>query len=619
MAFGHLGGGARRMVTALMALGLTGFLAFSSACKSSSSGGTTTTTGSTATISGKVTYVRIPLLSGADGVPTGLETNSSNFKVLPLRGALVRIYQAKDETNPDGTKTRVWTLPAPPVYTDSTGAYSFSVPQGSDAFVEVISFFQNSNQQFRLIADPNGINSSLPQSERVTYSARKGTDGSAPAGNPIPGAPVTANATLNFDIGLNDKLWIAPSNGIQPTAAVVESSGTGSRPFAIGDSFYGFGSIYLDGSSLSSILDLHYRPGISEPRGSFVEFDRSKFPLSFDGGGGHYFGSLRGAASNDDAWDEGTILPLLGRYFLYLQGQTTLSPPSASLLDLSPDIAIIEGLAPVMAANALKSPFLADTSSGTIQIQDVRSLVGVPTAKQTVYSAPNIQALGWELVLKGNGLDSPGTAATWATINPLAMARLFHLITPSDLTDISSIYQQLGRLKETKSSSDPVDLSTIFTDTVITALAAPFQITWPRPTTPPLNTFITDWGSDPNSATLAAVPLSMANAVKVQGSFSNLSEGEVVFARFALTKDTPYNLKVIGSNGPLPAGSIIEIRLLYAGVTYTFNGSSTADSIRVVLPGNVTTPVVNPVRIRLLSPNTTIPDFTATVQMSAAN
>ena len=619
MAFGHLGRGARRTVLALMALGVTGFLTLSLACKSSSKNNGTTIGTATAAISGKVTYVRIPLLSDANGVPTGLETTSANFKALPMRGALVRVYQAKDETNLDGTKTRVWILSAAPSLTDSTGAYSVTVPQGFDTFLEVTSIFQVSNQQVRLIADPNGINSSLPQSERVIYSARKGADGSAPAGNPTPGTPVAANATLNFDLGLNDKLWIAPSNGIQPTAAVVESSTTGSRPFAIGDSFYGFGSIYLNGASAFSILDLHYRPGISETRGSFIEFDKSKFPLSYDGGGGHYFGSLRGATSNDDAWDEGIIFPLMGRYFLYLQGQTSLFPPSTPLQDLTPDIAIIEGLASVMAANALKSPYLADTSSGTIQVQDVRSLMGVPVAKQTVYSAPAIRALGWELVLKGNSIVSPGTAATWTTINSAAMARFFNLISPSDRTDISGIYQQLGRLKEAKSGSDPIDLATIFTDAVLTTLTAPFQITWPRPTTPPLNTFVADWGSDPNSATLGTVPFSMANALQVQGAYPNVSEGEVAYARFALTKDTAYNLKVVGSNGPLPAGSTLEIRFLFAGLNYTFDASSAANSIRLVLSGNAATPVVNPVRIRLLSPNTAVPDFTATVQMTIAN
>ncbi len=617
MAFGHLGRGARRMVSALVAIGAAGFLTLSLACKSSSKSTSTTPTTATATVSGKVTYVRIPLVSDADGMPTGLETDPANFKVLPLRGAQIRVYQAKDETNPDGTKTRVW-IPTQ-TYTDSTGAYSVTLPQGADTFAEVISVFQISGQYARVIADPNGINSSLPQSERVIYSVRKGVDGTAPANNPVPGTAFTANATVNFDVGVSDKLWITPSNLTQPTAAVAESSATGSKAFAIGDSIYGFGSLYFGVPSTLSVLDLHYRPGISENQGSFIEFDKSKYPLSFDSGSGHYFGSLRGAAANDDAWDEGVLFPLMGRYFLYLQGQTSLFPPAAPLLDLMPDVAIIEGLAPLMAANALKSPYLADTSGGTVQIQDVRNLTGVPLAKQTVYSAPNIRALGWELILKANGIVSPGTTTTWATINPAAMLRFFTLISPSTRTDISSLYQQIGRLKEAKSGADPVDLATIFTDAALTELTAPFQITWPRPTTPPLNTFVTDWGSDPNNAALGTIPFSMANSVQVQGTYPNVSEGEVAYARFTLTKDTAYDLKVVGSNGPLPEGSRIEIRFLFTGVTFAFDGSSTAQSARLVLPGNSTTPLVNPVRIRLVSPSAVVPDFTATVQMTVAN
>ncbi len=618
MAFGHLGRGARRTMSALLAMCVAGLLTFSLACKSSSKNTNGTTPG-TAILSGKVTYVRIPLLSDANGVPTGLETNSANFKVLPMRVALVRVYQGKDETNPDGTKTRVWIMPVAPSFTDATGAYSVTVPQGYDTFVEINSIFQVFNQQVRVIGDPDGINSSLPQSQRVNYAVRKGADGSAPAGNPTPGTAFTANSTVNFYIGLGDKLWLSPSNGIQPGAGVVESSATGSKPFAIGDSFYGFGSVYLSGSSNFFFLDLHYRPGISEARGSFIEFDKTKFPLSYDGGIGHFFGSLRGSASNDDAWDEGVIFPLLGRYFLFTQGQTSLFPPSAPLQDLMPDVAIIEGLAPIMAANALKSPYLADTSSGTIQIQDVRSLTGVPAAKQTVYSAPNIRALGWELVLKGNNLASPGTTATWATINPAAMVRLFNLISPSDQTDISSIYQQLGRLKEARTGAEPVDLASIFTDAMLTTLTTPFQITWPRPTTPPLNTFVSDLGSDPNNAAAWAVPFSMANAVQVQGVYPNISEGEAAFGRFTLTKDTAYNLKVVGSSGPLPAGSILEITFLSVNLTYTFDASATGNSNRMVLPGNSTTPVIYPVRIRLLSPTNAVPDLTATVQMTVAN
>lgn len=624
MAFGHLGRGAWRTARALKAFGVTGVLALmalSLACKSSSKGNGTGggTTTPTATISGHVTYVRIPLVSDANGVPTGLETNPTKFKVLPLRGTQVRVYQAKDETNPDGTKTRVW-LNINTVLTNLTGDYTVAIPQGSDTFIEVLSGFQNAGQLVRLIADPNGINSSIPQADRVIYSVRKGLDGSAPVGNPLPGTSATANATVNFDVGLSDKLWIAPFNPRQVGSAVLETSGSGSRPFAIGDSFYGFGNIYFaTGGGSSAILDLHYRPGVSENRGSFIEFDRTKFPLAFDGGNGHFFGSLRGASTNDDAWDEGVIFPMLARYILFLQGQTGLLPPASPLQDLAPDISVIEGLAPAMAANALKSPYLADTSGGTIQIQDVRSLQGVPLSKQTVYCAPNIRALAWELILKANALASPGTSATWASINPAAMVRFFSLISPADLTDTSGIYQQLGRLKEVKTSSDVTDLAAIFTDATLTTLTAPFQIPWPRPTVAPLNSFVIALGDDPNSTSVASLPFTMINAVQVLGAYPNLSQGEVAYARFALSKDTAYNLKVVSSNGALPSGSSLEINVLSARLSYTFTGGATADSVRLVLPGNATTHTPYLVRIRILSPNAVVPDFTATVQMSITN
>ncbi len=620
MACGHLGRGAWRTVRALAAVGVVGALALSVACKSSSKNGNSNPgTTATVTVTGHVTYLRVPLLTDANGVPTGLETTSANFKAMPLRGAQVRVYQAKDETNPDGTKTRVW-INVGASLTSTTGDYTATVPQGSDTFIEVTSVFQNSAQQVRVIAEPSGINSTVPQVDRVIYSARKGWDSSAPIGIALPGTSSTANATVNFDVGSGDKLWITPSNNRQPGSASQETSGSGSRPFAIGDSFYAFGAIYFPtGGGASSVLDLHYRPGVSEARGSYIEFDRTKFPLAYDGGSGHFFGTIRGSASNDDAWDEGVIFPLVARYILYLQGQTALLPADAPLQDLSPDSAVIEGLAPVMAANALKSPYLADTSGGTIQIQDVRSLVGVPISKQTVYSAPNIRALAWELVLKANSVASPGTPATWTTINPSAMGRFFSLIAPIDLADISGIYNQLARLKEAKGALDPIDLAAIFTDTALTAVAAPFQITWPRPTVAPLNSFITNWGDDPNSLAVATIPLSMATAVQVRGSYPNLSEGEVAYARFALSKDTAYNLKIVGSNGPLPLGSLIEVTFPYARLSYTFTGASTQDPLRLVLTGNATTHVPYLVRIRLLSPNAQIPDVTATVQLSVAN
>ncbi len=617
MAFEHLNRGwqsvrSLALISAAVAFGL------SFGCKSKfSSNGPAVPAGSI-TLSGKVTYVRVPLVTNANGVPTGLETNTANFKDLPARGVLVRAYQAKDETNPDGTKTRVWKTTASG-FTDTTGTYSFVVSQGTDTFLETFTVFQSSAVLTRIIADPSGVNSSVPQADRLLYSLRKGVDGSTPAGNSTPGTPATANATVNFDVGITDKLWLSPLNAFQPGVATLESVGTGSRPFAIGDTTATFGTAYIDASTAPAILDLHYHSGVSETRGSFIELDRTKYPLGYNSTGPfHYFGSLRGAASNDDAWDEGVILPLLGRRYLFDQRSSVLFPPAAAFQDLSPDLAIIEGLAPVMAANALKSPYLADTSVAGIQVTDIRDLSTTPLSKQTIYSAPNTMALGWELVLKANGIASPGTATTWTTINAVAMHRFFVLTSPADLTDIPNLYQQLGRLKEAKNSTETIDLAAIFTDTAISTITTPFQITWPRPTTGALSTFVTNWAADPNT-TLPPLPFTMSNAVQVAGRYPNVSQGEVAYARFTLTKDTAFNLKIISSIGALPSGSTLQINFPSTGLSYSFSGDPLATPVRIVLGGSLTTPPIYPVQIRLRSPNNLVPDFAVTVQLIAAN
>lgn len=633
MAFEHLCTGAIRALRSAIAAGLFLSLAlagFLIGCKSSKGGSANAS--STLVITGKLTYTRIPLLVDGNGVPTGLETVPANFKVLPLRGASVIAFQGTDETNPDGTKTRVWKK-VNGATSDLTGSYTMTVNSGPDTFLEVQSVFQSGNLQFRIIADPAGVNSSLPQADRVVYTARKGLDGTSPAGNPTPGTPASTATSVNFDLGINDKFWLTPSNlsnDLTPASATLESNGTGSRAFAIGDTILSFGAAYMDSASTASgMADLHYRPGISDARGSFIEFDRTKYPLAYSptDGNTHYFGSIKGSSADDDAWDEGVILPIVSRFYLYTQGPTLLFPPAVPLADLSPDVALIEGLAPAMAANLLKSPYLANTTASGVQITDVRDITGLPTAKQTVYSAPNLRALTWELALKANSQASPGTSASWSLINPSAMKRFFVLLAPLDRTDISNFYLQLGRLKESRGATDPVDLAAIFTDPTLTSITAPFGIAWPRPTTPPLNLFVADWGADPNSASVAALPLSMANAVMVpeliQGSlqtaFPNVSEGEVAYARFTLSKDTAFNLNVTSSTGPLPAGSRIQIRFLSTGLVYTFNGDASAPAVRVILPGNSTTPVIYPVMVQLISPSTSLPDFTATVQMAAAN
>jgi hypothetical protein len=273
-------------------------------------------------------------------------------------------------------------------------------------------------------------------------------------------------------------------------------------------------------------------------------------------------------------------------------------------------MARIEGLAEAMAANLLKSPYLADTK-GTVlasPAKDIRTFT-----VQGPYSAPAVRALAWGVVLKANNITAPGLAADWANMNPLAAVRFFQ--SPTALTNGATdstardleplnIYSQLTRLKEAKGTSEPVDLATIFTDTVLTALSAPAGLTWPRATTTAgvlATPYVLDWGTDPNATTTALSPvtLSMAKAVQVGATYPNLSQGEVFYAGFSLTVDKRYNLRATISPA-LGADASLDVDLPMLGRTFNFTGSGqTLDT--VVIPVYTTAPVYHPVRLRLKS------------------
>lgn len=574
------------------------------------------------TMTVKVNYTRIPLVTNANGVPTGLETNAANFKSMPARGVQVRIWQAKDETNPDGTKTRVW-LNNLAQGTDSTGTATISdVPKDTDAFVEVISSLPIlGTGAVRVIGDPNGIRSGLPVGERVLYALRKGLDGSAPAGNPTPGAKASANGTVTFDVGLTDKWWLTIPTGAQIANATQESTGTGSRVLAILDTAYAYNNSGLGISSPGRTLDLHYRPGVSDVQGSFIEYDRTKFPLSYDSETStpflHYFGSIKGGASNDDAFDEGVLLPMMARNGLWALGLVSTTITGKALPDLSPDVALLEALPYAQAASILKSPYLADTTPASSLNLDIRSLGSFASGPS---SGPAMAALAWDVILKANSLPNPGTPTDWAKINNAAAARYFGILSPADLTDRPNAFLQLGRLKEAKTASEPVDLALIFTDAVLTALAAPYNIPWPRPTTGAGSLYVVAWGADPNSlaAPLPPLALSMLKSEAVNGVFPNTSAGEVAYARLTLSKDIAYTLHVTTTPAALPAGTSVEVRFLSSGLAYEFSGTATPGS-RIVLRGNKDAPLVYLVRVQLLSPGTRAPDITATVSLDLAN
>jgi hypothetical protein len=638
---------------ALQFLGAIALLAVALACGGKSKG-TDPATANTVIVGGSVTYKRVPLAKDAQGVPTGLvdATVAANLQTLPARGMVVRVYQQVEQTQVDGTKTSVWKV-VENTQTDTTGTFAVEVPKDLPTMVEVLSSFASGNSQLiNLVAEPTGISSPTVAFDRLRYALRKAADGTAPAGVNIPSSILTAPSTLTFTVGLNDEWWVVnPSfrvNNLEAPLlgqAVLETSlpgrtaglGSGSRVVGIGDTIASFVATY-GSAHPGTTLDLHYWPGRTESRGTFIDYDQSLYPQAFDTSTGrfHYFGSISAGPTNDDAWDEGVIFPLLARNFLFAEHVkrtfgtplNPLLPPSAALTDLSPDMARLEGLVDGMAANLLKSPYQADTQGTSLAapVKDIRDVSGLTAAQLGPTSAPAVRALSWDVILKANSLANPGIAADWANINVLATTRFFYGpaatngATDTTARDIEplNIYTQLTRLKEAKGLGEPVDLATVFTDAVLTALATPYGITWPRPTTGPLAAFVLDWGTDPNSTTtpLAPVAFSMAKAVQVNGVYPNLSQGEVAYAGFSLNADKRYQVTATISPA-LGAGAELELDLPRMGRTFTFTGAGGSTGT-ITIPVDTTAPVYHPVRLRLKSPSSIQPDVTVTMAFTPA-
>lgn len=571
-------------------------------------------------VSGKVTYLRIPLLKGADGRPLGLETDPAKFKTLPARGVRVRAVKFTEETRPDGTKVKVWTDASNYAYTSAEGSYSLTVPKDTPVFMQVDCVF-NGGATIRLVGDPDGVESQVPITDRPFYSLRKGLDGSSPAGEPTPTTRATGNVTVDFHADLETRWWLGPLTTAGAPQAQLEPVPSGSRPLAIGDTVYAFSSTY-GSPSTPNILNLHYRPGLSHPRGSFVEYDRQRYPLAFDGNALTYFGSVRGGHDNEDAFDEGVLLPLLARNHMFSGGKVALLPVGApqALPDLSPDVALLEGLPDTMAAILLKSPYLADTHGTQVDVRDIRDLSTLPEGGRTVFNPANLGALAWDLALKAQSLPLPGVPTDWDRLDPAAFKRFFALIQPvnadSVVIDIPNVFAQVGRLKEDKEGSETVDLKTVFTDAVLTPLLEPFGIPWPRPSAGALAAFQMDWGADPNTlaSPLPAVPFTMAQARPVHGTLPNLSSGEVLQARFKLTKDTAYNIRILPSPAPLPPGA--HLQLILGSTVLSFRGEENA-AVRLVLGGDSSKPVYYYPVLRLMSPTAVVPEFSATVRLDA--
>lgn len=595
-------------------------------------------------VKGTVTYIRKPLAMDVNGIPTGLETDTAKFQNIPLRGVAVRVFQGEQQTDLNGNPAVVWKLQMA-MNTGADGKYSLSVPSGKPTFVELLSTMQASatEPKVSILAGPVTDLAALP--ERPAYILRKGVDGGSAPGEQTPGTTLTASATVDFAIGLDEQWWVGPESRVISRTTTGgshvwvpnltrEISSTGSRVAAILDTAYTFRSSILDTPTPGRPLFLHYDVASADLGPSFVEYDVEAYAPAKSSN--TYFGYLRASASNDDAWDEGVILPLLARNYLISQKFTLLTPTTplpdrSDLRDLRPEMALLEGFSQAIAAVIIKSPYLADTSAGGATYRDIRLTSGLGT---DAYSAANIAAIAWALNLHACGtlngtVVTPvaDTPAGWATLSQTALRRFFSIAPPLDAatslpTDVGSIYSQVARLQEARGSSDTVDLAAFFPNAPLTQLLAPFNITWPRPTSTatlpdplvPDAGFLANWGVDPNSLTTAlpGFTLSMASAHRNGlNRYPNFSKGEVFRARFTLSTERIYQLSILTPSG-VPSGAQVEVTI--GGFKYLFD--AVTESLRVpALPGNAAAATYHPVQVRLLSPDVLQPDLPVTLRL----
>lgn len=605
---------------------LLGTLALGLGCGSSSTATPTSTTPSY-TVSGTVTFTKVPMVVDASGVPTGLQTDPTKFVSSPARGIMVRAVRGKTETNASGHQEVFWSVVAT-TYTTSEGKYSLTVAGDYPTYIEMLSLEQGpSSQPVKLIA--TDIASSIPIVDRPIYALRKGFDGSAPAGNNVPGVLPTANTTVDFSVGLTTQWWVAPTWTTLATQATLESSGTGSRIVNILDAAYSFALIYGD-PTLGMVMNLHYVAGSAwnfGSKGSFVEFDPTTYyPANSDGTSRQPFGAIRAADGLDDAWNDSALYHLFARNAQFRMGTQGALPtvPKADrsdLQDLFPEVALLEGFSDAQAAILNKSPYLVTNANGVPTVRDIRNRTNLGS---DVYSAATAAALGWEVALKANSLPSPGTPTDWANLTGAASNRFFIPAAPKDVNnnplDIFSLYGQVARLKETKAAGETVDLATIFTDTVLTPFVAPFGLTWPRPTTGVHATYLANWGADPNSLVVATTPpvftLSMANAhLNGLNLYPNQSKGEIYRAIFTISKDLNYRVSV-QTPGGIPSGA--QVRVALGGQSLLFDASTPSHEIWL-RNGGSTTPVNQILQVRLLSPSTLQPDLPITFRMERLN
>jgi hypothetical protein len=650
------------------ALALTVVVAIAGLACHKSKHSTTSLPYPTIDLTGTVTFTRAPLVFNSDGVPTGVTADPSLFTTTnPARGIVMRVFQKRVLPNSDYTTSEVWTQSGT-VLTGSDGTYSItgSIEQGFPTFLEIVSTMTqpvSPASVINIIADPKGVYSSTLISDRSIYVLRRGLDGSVidPTLQNVP-VSSTSNVTLNILVGMTDawqvvpQRWWVPAQPAKDLPVYSDVVNAGSRILAPLDTAYTFTSFFGNCVPTSSvgILDLHYRPGLSAKRGTFVEFNSQIFPKSYDGSNFHYFGSISGGGvvdgvqRPDDAFDTGILNPILARNNLYGQRRINIVPSGFPAGSLAPDLALAEGLADVMAAALQNSPFLpgADPANHYSTPRDIRVFANAPNPKDNVFSAPAISALTWDLALINAKVTSPGNYTTWKTVQPINLLRFYTLRSLVDydssgnattvIADCPSLRGQLARLQEAQTSSDASDLASFFPDSVLIPLCARFGFTWTTAADAILPHYTTNYGADPNTLaspfpgipftmsaaqTIPQYSLSAAGVEQVTNVYPNNSKGEVSYARFSLGMDAAYTLKV-SSVPPLPEGAYIEL-LLDGDVQNVYRFSSTLTSIPNVTlkgnPSNLTAPTWHTVRVRMLSPTTLVSDTQVTLKMERTN
>nr|WP_320132847.1 hypothetical protein [uncultured Holophaga sp.] len=559
----------------------------------------------TATIKGTVTYTRRSLTTDSDGIPTGLSTSYGSAQV--ARGVRVRLYEADEQTGESGTEVvyKIYST----AFTDDDGVYSVTAPKDEACFVQLESVAgTSSTNTIRLVADTSvdlsDIDAGTAIADRPLYALRKTPAGTSSTTDPLLTTTVSGGSTVNFAIDSSTYWWKVPASADLATEASLESSPTGSRLPAIMDSIYAFYDIYGDPTPGGS-LDLFYRPTLSDDdRGTFVDCSDTN----------QLYGSIR-ANQNDDAWDASIIYMLCARNALYSHTTVTPFPFQAKQLPLdSTGVARSVGLNPVhamlngfpygMAATLLQSPYLADTTDdgSLVEYHDIRD---ISSMDKDAFSSPSLAALSWAIFLKANKITTD-SVSTWSNLDEESLYRFFNLRIPTDsdshAADTASIYKQLTRLQESKSSSDSVDLESIFTDTVLTNLVSDYGLTWPRPSSGSEASFLLDWGTDPSGDYTLTMGQESAVA-DADGTFPNFSKDEIKHARFLMSMDALYELSVAISPA-LPDGASLQLKIQDASAqlltgTVTGSGGTITDSL--MLDGNADTPTYIPVYLRLLT------------------